>query len=238
MIAAGLLVLPILVFVPAPYGRHARGGFGPSMDARAAWIVMESPSVWLFAWVFFASEGSRTAWAVALAGLWELHYLQRTVVFPLLMRNPGRKPVLIAALAFTFNLWNASQNAAALARLGAEAVTPGAAVVRAVGVALFLAGFLVNVHSDAILRRLRQPGGPRYSVPTGGAFALVTSPNYLGEIAEWGGFALASGTLPALAFFVFTIANLAPRAVSHHRWYKSQFPDYPKERRALIPRIL
>ena len=31
--------------------------------------------------------------------------------------------------------------------------------------------------------------------------------------------------------------RMRPRAFSNHRWYKEKFPDYPKERRALIPFI-
>jgi steroid 5-alpha-reductase/3-oxo-5-alpha-steroid 4-dehydrogenase 1 len=55
---------------------------------------------------------------------------------------------------------------------------------------------------------------------------------------EWIGFALMTWCLPGLAFSVWTIANLAPRAWAHHRWYQDAFPDYPKERKALIPYIL
>jgi 3-oxo-5-alpha-steroid 4-dehydrogenase 1 len=31
---------------------------------------------------------------------------------------------------------------------------------------------------------------------------------------------------------------LLPRALDHHRWYKRRFPEYPKERKAVIPFIL
>ena len=69
----------------------------------------------------------------------------------------------------------------------------------------------------------------------GGAFELVSCPNYLGEILEWCGWALATWSWPGLAFALYTIANLAPRAVTHHRWYRETFPDYPPKRRALVP---
>jgi hypothetical protein len=55
---------------------------------------------------------------------------------------------------------------------------------------------------------------------------------------EWTGFAVASWSLPGLAFALYTAANLAPRALSHHRWYQEKFPDYPRERRALIPFVV
>ncbi|HSA16026.1 MAG TPA: hypothetical protein P5346_14880 [Spirochaetota bacterium] len=38
-------------------------------------------------------------------------------------------------------------------------------------------------------------------------------------------------------FVLWTIFNLAPRARSNHKWYRDNFPDYPKERKALVPFI-
>ena len=52
------------------------------------------------------------------------------------------------------------------------------------------------------------------------------------------GFALASWSLAGLSFVVMTAANLVPRALSHHRWYRTTFDDYPPERRAIIPYVL
>ena len=49
---------------------------------------------------------------------------------------------------------------------------------------------------------------------------------------------MATWSLAGVAFAVYTVANLAPRAVTHHRWYRQQFPDYPEQRRALIPYLL
>jgi 3-oxo-5-alpha-steroid 4-dehydrogenase 1 len=37
---------------------------------------------------------------------------------------------------------------------------------------------------------------------------------------------------------LITIANLVPRAFQTHRWYREKFPDYPSERRVLIPFLL
>ena len=57
----------------------------------------------------------------------------------------------------------------------------------------------------------------------------------MGEIIEWSGFALMCWNLPALSFAVWTAANLIPRALSHHAWYRRTFPDYPPGRKAVIP---
>ncbi len=76
-----------------------------------------------------------------------------------------------------------------------------------------------------------------YKIPNGALFKYISSPNYLGEVLEWIGWAILTWSLAGLAFAVFTIANLLPRAYATHKWYIKNFPDYPKERKAIIPFI-
>ncbi len=229
VLAFAVCAFPVLFFVTAPYGRHARAGFGPMVNARLGWVVMESPSVFLFAFVWSQNPQFKEPMVLALGGLWLLHYVQRTFIFSTLMRGEGKQqPLLTAVLAVSFNLFNAPGNAAGLRQRPFDAWFIA-------GTAIFLVGFAINVQSDAILRGLRGPGEQGYKIPEGGLFSFVTSPNYFGEIIEWVGFALAAQTLASWAFAAFTFANLAPRAVSHHRWYRTTFPQYPTVRRALIP---
>ena len=75
-------------------------------------------------------------------------------------------------------------------------------------------------------------------IPRGGLFRYLTCPNYFGEMVEWLGWACLTWSLAGLSFFVFTTANLLPRGLTHHRWYREQFPDYPPERRAVLPWVL
>jgi hypothetical protein len=47
---AAWFVLAFVVFFAllkwsAPYGRHSRAGWGPSIGTRTGWIVMEAPAV-------------------------------------------------------------------------------------------------------------------------------------------------------------------------------------------------
>jgi 3-oxo-5-alpha-steroid 4-dehydrogenase 1 len=236
---SGAAAFCALLFVPAPYGRHARAGWGPGLPTRLAWVVQELPAPAVFAWVFFSGEHAARLVPLLLLGLWQLHYLQRTFVFPLLMRvGAKRTPLVTVAMAFAFNCANGALNAYAITHGALRHTEAWLGDPRFLaGAALFLAGFAINLHADAVLRRLRQPGESGYRIPTGGLYRFVSCPNYLGEILEWCGFALAAWTWAGAVFAFFTIANLAPRAASHHRWYRETFPDYPPERKALVPGV-
>lgn len=231
-VAAGSFLY--LLFKPAPYGRHARRGWGPTIPNRVGWFVMELPSAVLMTGLVIAGPSPATASVVVLIALWQLHYTNRALVYPLRQRSTGRMPLPVPATAFGFNCVNSSLNGYALAWLPG----PRLDALFVAGVAIFFAGMAVNLSSDEILRRLRGPGNSRYSVPDGGLYRFVSSPNYLGEIVEWTGFAIAARTGAAFAFALWTAANLVPRAISHHRWYRATFADYPPGRRALVPYVL
>jgi steroid 5-alpha reductase family enzyme len=103
------------------------------------------------------------------------------------------------------------------------------------GICLFLAGMIGNVKCDAMLRHLRHQG-KGYQIPRGFLFEYVSSPNHLCEIMEWLGFAIASNFSKAsVAFFLFTCANLLPRALATHSFYVTKFEDYPARRKAVVP---
>merc|ERR1712083_831839 len=105
------------------------------------------------------------------------------------------------------------------------------------GVGLWGTGLYINMDSDRILRELRKPGEVGYKIPTGGMFDYVSGANFLGEILEWCGYALAvGGALPGAMFAICTACNIGPRAIAHHKWYLKKFADdYPRDRKALIP---
>ena len=226
-----------LRFVSAPYGRYQRKGWGPALDARLAWVLMETPAALLFAAVYLTGADRARPASLVLLALWEAHYGYRAFWYPLLLRSGASMPLPIALLGIGFNVLNSWINARWISDLGGYPTGWLADPRFLIGTALFLAGLTVHIVTDRTLRGLRGHGKTGYRVPTGGMFELVSCPNYLGEIVEWAGWAVATWSLPGLAFAVYTTANLAPRALTHHDWYRKQFSDYPQQRRALIPFI-
>jgi 3-oxo-5-alpha-steroid 4-dehydrogenase 1 len=147
-------------------------------------------------------------------------------------------PVLIVCFAFLFNAMNSTLNGRYLFSFSGGYSPDWFTDIRfIIGLVFFISGFCINYQSDAILLKLRNSSETAYRIPQGGLYRWVCCPNYLGEIIEWIGWALATWSLPGLVFAVWTMANLVPRARSNDRWYREHFPDYPEERKILIPGV-
>jgi protein-S-isoprenylcysteine O-methyltransferase Ste14 len=187
--------------------------------------------------LLLARQRSVSVPAMVLFGLWMVHYLLRDIAYPWkFIRSPRRMPVVIVVFGALFGLVNAYLNGRWLFALGPGYPGEWLFDIRfAAGVLLFVAGLAVNQWADGVLRRTRREAGGEYAVPSGGLYYWTGCPNYLGEILEWAGWALAAWSLPALSFALWTFANLAPRAAAHRRWYRERFPDYPRARKRLVP---
>ena len=232
LLATVSVVFISLLFFAAPYGRHTKKGFGLMMPARLSWVLMELPAVLCFLYFFLMTPNCGVAYIFLI--MWEMHYINRTFIFPFLLKHPKPIPVLIPMMGAAFNFMNAYVNGFSVTQLNSYDIAWLYDPRFVIGMILFISGFLINLQSDRILRHLRKPNESEYKIPQGGLFQWVTCPNYLGEIIEWLGWAVATWTLAGLLFAIWTIANLLPRALSHHRWYLEKFSDYPKNRRALF----
>lgn len=239
-IAVALILFPVQLFVTAPYGRHARRGWGPSLPNRIGWFAMEIVSLAIFATLFLAGPSPKSAPMWVFCAVWVTHYVNRSLIFPWRVRTTGKTiPLAIVASAICFNTVNAGLNGYYLGTLASYPASWLWDIRFVAGAAMFLAGAGINIWADEKLIGLRTGGATaEYAVPRGGLFTIVSCPNLLGEIVEWSGFALMCWNLPALSFAIWTAANLIPRALSHHAWYRRQFPDYPSRRMAVIPFLL
>jgi len=235
-----LVIIPTQLRMPAPYGRHARTDWGPMIPNRVGWFAMELVSLVVFAGLFLLGPTVKTAPMWVFFALWVAHYVNRSLIFPWRTRTSGKSmPLAIAGSAALFNIVNAELNGLYLGWFGDT--YPGAWLADPrfiIGLVVFVLGAGINLWSDNKLIALRAGGKQGYSIPRGGLFNAVSCPNHLGEIIEWSGFALMCWNLPALSFAVWTAANLIPRALSHHAWYRRTFADYPAARKAVIPGVL
>lgn len=254
--ATSILVLSPLTFlflryvVSAPYGKHSRMSghlFGPPIAARVGWLIFESPNLVWAVLCFLRRDLAVFASANALLlGMFCIHYVNRSILYPLSLPRSSRPvPLAVVVSGFSYCALNGYLQSQALCRFTRYPNDYYSSPRFLAGAALFFLGFAINLQSDSILRNLGKApslslvGGEfKYSIPFGGCFQLVSCANYLGEIVEWLGFAIACDNLAALSFFAFTCGNLIPRALSHHDWYRQKFEDYPPQRKAVIPFLL
>jgi 3-oxo-5-alpha-steroid 4-dehydrogenase 1 len=236
-ILLALVVFIALRFISALYGRHFRKGWGAAIPARWGWMIMEFPAFAVIALVVFVNTQTHNPMLFVFLAFWEFHYLYRVFVYPFLLTSPEKPfPLLLVVFALVFNSLNGLANGLGLAEKVDDYTVRWLTDPRfIIGAVIFFAGFLLHYFSDQYLRKLRRISHAEYQIPQSKLFSLISCPNYLGEIIEWTSWAIATWSLPGLAFAVFTIANLAPRAWSNHQWYRNKFKDYPANRRVLIP---
>ncbi len=229
MAGLAVVVFVALQFIEAPYGMTYSPRFGASISNKVGWVLMELPALLVMSYFLFAGMPYTASNAVAaiIAGLYLLHYLRRSLLFPLLMRGRSRMPVVIALSGAIFNVVNAYLIGDYICLLSAERydISWLWSPQFIVGLIIFVTGVCINWQSDRIVRHLRRPGETRHKIPRGGMFRYVSCASYLGEITEWAGFALLSLSWAGVVFLLWTCANLVPRAARLHRRYLLEFGD-------------
>jgi len=200
---------------------------------------MEAASPLLMLLYFIIRDNSVTIPVLIFLILWEAHYIHRAFIYPFTISHKARlMPLSVIALGFLFNVVNAYLNGRYLFSFSPGYSDQWLCDPRFIcGLVLFAAGYFINKKADETLRILGWNNEGHYKIPYGGFYRWISCPNYFGEIVLWTGWAVMTWSLPGLAFAVWTAANLAPRARAHHRWYREYFPDYPRERKALLPFI-
>jgi 3-oxo-5-alpha-steroid 4-dehydrogenase 1 len=239
MIIIAVIVFIVLFVVPAGYGQMIKQKWGSSVNNRVGWVIMEFPVVLLFFIFWIASDRRFETMAVIFFLLFNLHYIQRTFIFPALIRGNDLMPWSIIIFGMVFNTANAYMQGMWIFYYAPDyGISWLSSAQFIIGVIVFLAGFLINIHSDHIIRNLRKPGDTAFHVPMGGFFKYVTSANYFGEFTEWVGWAIMTWSLPGLIFAIWTFANLGPRANALRKWYIEKFgEEFPKDRKRMIPFI-
>ena len=239
MVAIAFVVFVALYFVKAGYGKFRTPAWGFSINNKTAWVLMEAPVFFTMAVLWLQSADPWLLPQLVLFLLFELHYFQRSFVFPLLLKGKGSMPVCIMLMGVTFNVVNSMMQAGGLFLFPPAEYADGAAYLiqprTLAGIAIFFAGMAVNIHSDHVIRSLRKPGDTNHYLPERGMYRFVTSANYFGELVEWTGFAIASSTWASWVFVLWTAANLVPRAAAIYNRYAEEFGDVVYSRKRIIP---
>jgi len=229
---------------PTFYAKLMERLAAPTVPICISWWTMEQPAfITALCFLTFAvrsgTEAPHSGYVFLVAFM--LHYFQRSFIYPCLTRGKPY-PALYWFLALVFCSVNGTLQSLDLLYGGyfegddfAAAMSPRAII----GLCVFLFGMFTNIQSDHILRNLRKPGETGYKIPKGGMFRFISGSNLWGELVEWLGFAIATGTLGAIVFSVFCFVGIGSRCIATHDWYVRKFPnDYPSlGRKKMIPFI-
>ena len=229
-------IILIAFKIKAPYGRHSSNDWGVMISNKWGWFLMELPAFLLMPIISIFGPSEKNYISIILILLWTIHYGNRTLIFPFKLKTKNKKmPVLIVISACFFNGVNGFLNGYYIGYLS-ENNESSISIHVILGLFIFFTGMYINKSSDNKLISLRK-NNEGYQIPKGGLFNYISCPNHLGEIVEWAGFSIIAWNIPALTFAIWTFCNLAPRSLNHHKWYKEEFKEYPKKRKALIPYI-
>jgi steroid 5-alpha reductase family enzyme len=180
------------------------------------------------------------------------HYIHRTFIFPFKIKNSKNNPIEITLMAFTFCFFNAIMINRSILLFSNYFNKDSNDFILSIiqiliGYFIFFLGMYINIKHDYLMISYRKKNKDKseYILPRGYLYELISCPNYFGELLEWLGFAILTGTFSGFVFFISTFANLFPRAIKYHNWYKNKFKDEfnnkkdnVKDRKAIIPYII
>ena len=76
-IGIALVIFPIALFITAPYGRHSKNTWGPLINNRVGWVLMELPALLVFLGFIFQSQKAYSTVLIIAVSLWLIHYKNR-----------------------------------------------------------------------------------------------------------------------------------------------------------------
>lgn len=242
----GVVVFVALYFVDAGYGKMISEKWGPAINNKVGWMLMECPVFFVVLYLWGSSSVHFQLPYLVFFLLFELHYFQRSFIFPFLLKGNSKMPIVIMAMSIVFNLVNGYVQGYWLFVKAPQ--EPSYEMIYTanwfidprfiIGVIIFFTGMIINIHSDYVIRHLRKPGDTNHYLPKKGLYRYVTSANYFGEIVEWMGWAILTWSWAGFVFFWFTCANLIPRANSIYHKYEHEFGDEFANHKPKLKRVI
>ncbi len=177
----------------------------------------------------YLSHASTIQWIVY--GALMLHFVKRTLEVLFVHKYSGSiQPFTFGVIVSAYALMGGM-----ISWLNARPI-PAADFWFYAGLILYLSGEAGNFYHHKLLAKLREKEGG-YHLPRGGWFEYATCPHYFFELLGWLGIALMSRHLFTVLTFVAMFGYLVARSVKTRQWYLERFPQYPKERKFMIPFI-
>ena len=93
MVVLAVVVFAALQYFKAGYGYLRSKGWGPMIDNKLGWVLMEIPVLIVTALIYIYAQGWQRPTATVLVSFLVVHYIQRSLVYPFLMRGKSKIPL-------------------------------------------------------------------------------------------------------------------------------------------------
>ena len=246
-LAFAAFVFIISWFVPSPYGKLSSTKYGISVSGRLGWFLMELPATLSFWWFFLHGPFRGNPVPLLFGAMWLIHYGNRGFYFPFSIRAAkgatSNFSFMVIGIGWCVTSLHGYFHASYFTRLHVYTTEWLRDPRFIIGFIVYYISYVLTLHSDSIIRNLRtkeevESGSKQYRIPTGGLFRWLTSPSYTTELVGWAAFAVCTWSLAGAFILLVSLGNLVPRAFATQKWYREKFPDYPPERKILIPFVL
>lgn len=258
----------VQMYIKVEYGKLTSKNNQILLSSRFSWIIQELPNLFISGyyiyWYVINSQWNIVNLVILLAFV--LHYVHRTLIFPLLIEDTYSFTILPVISAFIFTSINSFIQCRSVLLFSEYSEQYFLNTYFISGLTVFIIGMFINIYHDYSMifqrkkhikkmneKEERQEDNSskfssnnkttnvvdKYILPQGGLFEYVDCPNYLGEFIEWLGFGIMSRTLSGFLFAYTTFAVLFTRALVYNEWYRNKFKEkYPITRKAFIPFII
>ena len=256
-LALDLPIFLCLIFIKAYYGKFFNSNSGegncfqrtlrkifPVIPSRISWIIQECPCVFMTIFFLIYYRKNLNYKNILVMAPFFIHYVHRSFIFPFVIHSSKNNPLEITLMAFVFCFFNSLMINRSIFCLIIDYELKSFWLNYMFGLAIFGLGMYINIHSDYSMikqRNANKDSNNKYIIPRGFMYELISCPNYFGELTEWLGFFILSNSFSGLVFFISTFANLFPRAIQYHQWYKNKFKEEfatdknLSERKSIVP---
>ena len=240
-LALDLPIFLCLIFIKAYYGKFFNSNSGegncfqrtlrkifPVIPSRISWIIQECPCVFMTIFFLIYYRKNLNYKNILVMAPFFIHYVHRSFIFPFVIHSSKNNPLEITLMAFVFCFFNSLMINRSIFCLIIDYELKSFWLNYLFGLAIFGLGMYINIHSDYSMikqRNANKDSNNKYIIPRGFMYELISCPNYFGELTEWLGFFILSNSFSGLVFFISTFANLFPRAIQYHQWYKTKFKE-------------
>ena len=102
----GLVVFVALYFVDAGYGKMRTEKWGPAINNKVGWCLMEMPVFFVMLYLWAKSGVKFQLPYLIFFLIFQFHYFQRSFIFPFSLKGNSKMPLTIMFFSVVWNLVN------------------------------------------------------------------------------------------------------------------------------------